>query len=349
MSGNIIYIIGDDAISRSKELSIVVDELAGDEDKSLLVDNFDLANCSTDEDRNEMISNVIYALQSPPFLTSKRIVVLRDVGAATSENCEPLIKYFEDISPTSYLVALQGGGRISVKLTKAWKPLVVQKGIARQAPDEILAQMMKAHSISFGPGVRDAILSHCAEDATKLTSLIDRLVAVYGDKQKLELDDVQDYFGESGNVAIYELANEICSGNVAKSLDILNRMLRTVSSDSGKSMHPLQVISLLANHFRKLATLDDPSISNQNDAHAALGSKGNPYGAKKNWELARRLGSKKLLSCLELMGTVDVAVKGATAIEGDVALELCIISLCEICEDPYSMASKSFSTHFAIV
>jgi len=348
---NVIYIIGDDPIARSKELTKAIDDLLGDEDKSLALENYDLSDASGEDDRIQLLETIVQSLQSPPFLTSKRVVVVRDIGAASSEALESLIAYMEDVSPTSFLVALQGGGRISTKLTKAWKPHVEQRGVARQSPDEVLVVVTKENKMSFEPGVREAILSHCGEDNAKIASLIERLASVYGAGQKLSLEDVSDYLGESGNVAIYELANQICTGEVAKSLDIINRMMRTVASDTGKVMHPLQIIALLANHFRKLATLDDSSIRNQNDAHAALGGKGNPYGAKKSWELSRRLGSKKILSCLELLGSVDIAIKGATAIEPEIAIELAIISLCQICDGDNSSekVAKSFSSNFALI
>src|SRR5690606_713836 len=146
------------------------------------------------------------------------------------------------------------------------------------------------------------------------------------------LDDVGRYLGESGNVAIYELANEITSGSTRRALEIISRMLHSTSSANAKPMHPLQIIALLAGHFRKLGTLDDPSISNQADAHAALGGKGNPYGAKKSWEQARRLGSDTIRSCIDIIGTTDVMIKGANALDGAIAVELMAITLCDLCD-----------------
>ncbi|HMS25528.1 MAG TPA: hypothetical protein PKB15_07580 [Acidimicrobiia bacterium] len=329
---NVFYIIGDDATARSKDLSALVDELLGTEDRSLCVETFDLADADSDETKARFIEEAVNSLSSPPFLTSLRIVVIRDIGAATSDNVAPLISYLENPLPTSRLVAVQGGGRISTLLTKAWKPMVTQRGSARESIADLFTKLTRESTLTFEPGVRDAILAHCGEDSSKLSDMIERLVSVFGAGTKLSLDDVSSYLGESGNVAFYELANEVCSGQTKRALEVVSRMLHSTSAENAKPMHPLQVISLLANHFRKLATVDDPSIRSQNDAFVALGSKGNPYGAKKSWEQARALGSVAILSCIEILGSIDVAVKGGSALEAQVTMELGIISLCQICD-----------------
>lgn len=329
---SVFYIIGEDPTSRSDMLAKTVTELLGAEDRSLCVETFDLADADSDETRARLIEEAVTSLSSPPFLTSKRIVVIRDIGSATTENVSSLISYLENPSPTSLLVAVQGGGRISTTLTKAWKPIVEQRGIARESIADLYSRLTRESKISFEPGVREAIFAHCGEDSSKLAALIERLVSVYGSGSKLSLEDVAGYLGESGNVAFYELANEICSGKTKSALEIASRMMHSTSATNAKPMHPLQIVSLLASHFRKLAFVDDPSIRNQNDAFAALGSKGNPYGAKKSWEQARSLGSETILSCIELLGSLDVAVKGGNAIDAEIAIELGIVSLCQLCD-----------------
>lgn len=329
---SVFYIIGEDASARLKDMAAVVDELLSGEDRSLCVESFDLADADSDELKTKTIEDAVNSLLSPPFLTSQRIVVIRDIGAASSEQVASLISYLENPSPTSKLVAVQGGGRISTALTKAWKTMVEQRGTARETISDVFTRVTRESKISFEPGVREIVFTHCGEDSSKLTSIIERLVSVYGTGSKLSLEQVNSYLGESGNVAFYELANLVCSGKTKQALEIVSRMMHSTSSANAKAMHPLQIVSLLSSHFRKLGLVDDPNIKNQNDAFVALGSKGNPYGAKKSWEQARMLGSTAILSCIELLGSLDIAVKGGNAIDAEIATELGIISLCQLCD-----------------
>lgn len=343
---SVFYIVGEDASSRQKDMANVVDELLGDQDRSMCVESFDLADADSDETKNRIIQDAVNSLLSPPFLTPLRIVVIRDIGAATSDQVTSLVSYLENPSPTSKLVVVQGGGRISTLLTKAWKPMVEQRGTAREKIADVYVRITREARISFEPGVREAIFQHCGDESSKIISTIDRLVGVYGTGSKLSLAEVKPYLGESGNVAFYELANEVCAGKTKNALEIVSRMMHSTSSANAKPMHPLQVVSLLASHFRKLSFVDDPNIKSQDDAFIALGSKGKPYGAKKSWEQARMLGSEVILRCVELLGSLDVAIKGGSAIDAEIAIELGIVSLCQICDTNSGRDSQAVCNDF---
>lgn len=344
---SVFYIVGDDASSRQNDMATTVDELLGDQDRSMCVESFDLADTDSDDAKTRIIEDAVNSLCSPPFLTPLRIVVIRDIGAATSDQVASLVSYLENPSPTSKLVVVQGGGRISTLLTKAWKPMVEQRGTAREKIADVFVRITREAQISFEPGVREVIFSHCGDDSSKMISIVDRLVSVYGTGSKLSLDDINSYLGESGNVAFYELANQVCAGMTKNALEIVSRMMHSTSSTNTKPMHPLQIVSLLSSHFRKLSIVDDPSIKNQNDAFSALGSKGKPYGAKKSWEQARMLGSEVILSCLELLGSLDVAIKGGNALDAEIAIELGIVSLCQICDGDSSWGAKAVCGEFS--
>lgn len=331
LKGHVFYIIGDDTTSRINEANSLVDKILGEQDRSLCVETFDLADADTDELRTSIVESAVSSLISPPFLTPFRIVILREISSATNDNVVSLIQYLQDPVDTSYLIAVQGGGRISAQLTKAWKPLVTQIGSSNEKAVDVFSKAMKENNISFGPGVRDMVMQHFGEDATKINDFFRRLTSIYGGNVKLELEQIKDYLGESGNLAFYELANKVSAGDTKSSLEIVSRMMHTTSSSSAKPMHPLQIVSLLASHFRKLGTVDSPDVKNQNDAHRALGSKGSPYAAKMSLDLSRRLGTKAILECIELLGSLDVSIKGANAIDAEIAIEVGIVSLCQIC------------------
>ena len=327
----VYYIIGEDPNSRSNDMSSTIDKLVGNQDKSLCVESFDLADADSEELRIQVIENAVNSLLSPPFLTPMRIVVIRDIGAASTEEVSSLIEYLKDPTPSSFLVVVQGGGRISPTLTKAWKPVVTQVGTARESVGDLFKRLANEKKLTFEPGERAEIFKHYGEDGSKISSLIERLSNIYNSGSKLSLAQVIDYFGESGNVAFYELANKVVNGESTQALEICSRMLHSTSAQNAKPMHPLQIVALLGSHFRKLALLDNQNIRNQNDAFAALGSKGNPYGAKMSWEQSKKLGSATILGCLEVLGALDVMSKGANAIDSQISIELGIISLCQIC------------------
>ncbi|MFN8016080.1 MAG: hypothetical protein U0R17_05690 [Acidimicrobiia bacterium] len=331
MAKTLFYITGDDEEGKYSELSKLETELLNGQDKSLCVESFDLSNAGEDEEKSKIIESAVSSLISPPFLTPFRIVIISNIGAASTEDVASLLSYIENPVETSYLIVIQGGGRISASLTKAWKNIVEQRGQVKESENDVLKNLIKEHKIKLEPGLNDLILKHYGQDSTKIRGLFSRLESVYGTNSQVGFEEVKPFMGEAGNVAIYELSNDILNGDIKTSLDVVSRMMHSTSSANVKPMHPLQILSLLSNHFRKLATLDDSSIRNQNDAYSALGSKGNPYAAKKTLDASRSLGTRKILTSIEILGCVDTILKGANAIDAEIAIELCITSLCQIC------------------
>ena len=329
----VYYVIGDDPIVKLNECNKVVEELLGGQDKSLAFESFDLSDCDSDEMRTSIIDDAVTALLSPPFLTTLRVVLLRDIGSANKENIESLLRYFQNPCETSFLILLQGGGRILPTLSKAFKPISIQRGQQSEQITDLYARLTRENKFKFEPGVREAILKRVSQDNSKLESIFSRIVAAFGVGSDVSVNDISPFLGEAGTGPIYELANFICSGQTSQALEIVSRMMNTTSLTNVKPIHPLQIISLLANHFRKLATLDDKNINNKNDAHTALGGKGSPYGSQKSWEISKQLGTKKLLKAIIEIGNSDTAIKGETAIEGQIIIELLIIKLCKICEN----------------
>lgn len=123
----VYYIIGDDPNSRSNDMSSTIDKLVGNQDKSLCVESFDLADADSEELRIQVIENAVNSLLSPPFLTPMRIVVIRDIGAASTEEVSSLIEYLKDPTPSLFLVVVQGGGQYLRHSRKALGNLLLLK------------------------------------------------------------------------------------------------------------------------------------------------------------------------------------------------------------------------------
>jgi DNA polymerase-3 subunit delta len=92
-------------------------------------------------------------------------------------------------------------------------------------------------------------------------------------------------------------------------------------------MHPLQVLAVLHSHYRRLLRVDDPSITGEKDAHAALGGKGSPYGSKKAWQQATSLGTDGLRAAYDLLARADLDIKGESGADPQTVIELLVARL----------------------
>jgi DNA polymerase III delta subunit len=81
-----------------------VGELVGKRERSFVVEEF--AGEELD------VAAVVDACRTPPLFSDRRVVVLREAGALTSDQLQPLLSYLEEPMPTTKLVVAGGGGTL---------------------------------------------------------------------------------------------------------------------------------------------------------------------------------------------------------------------------------------------
>ena len=93
---------GGDPALLADAVSSLVHELVGDEDRALVVDDI------TEDDYE--VARIVDAARTPPFLTSRRVVVARHIEQFTrQDDVAPLIDYVADPLDTTELVLVAGG------------------------------------------------------------------------------------------------------------------------------------------------------------------------------------------------------------------------------------------------
>src|ERR1700677_649460 len=106
-------VTGDDASLLNEAVSKLVGELVGKLDRSLVVEDF------AGEDLD--VAAVVDACRTPPLFTDRRVVVLREAGAFSSDQLQPLVSYLEEPLPTTKLVVAGGGGTLPSKFVNAFR------------------------------------------------------------------------------------------------------------------------------------------------------------------------------------------------------------------------------------
>lgn len=342
-----VYVVkGDDPVLRGEVLASVLDELLAHADRALALEEFTIPqrtgvggaatgpSAAGDADANgavgaasraSVVSDAINAAQSPPFMTALRVVVVREIGNLTVADAEPFVRYLADPLATTALVFVAGGGRLPANLTKAWKPVALERGPASEKTADVLVDHARLASIGIDAQARTLIVEHLGEDSGRVPQLVEVLRSTYGEGGHLGVAEVSPYLGATGSIPVYQLNNAIDAGDVPGALEVLLRLLHT--SSQGKPMHPLQVLGLLHHHYRRLLVLDDPAIRTEADAVSALGGKVKPYPARKALEQSRSLGTRKLSEAFDALAQADLDLKGATALPEDAVIEVLVTRL----------------------
>ena len=332
---------GDDPVLRDEVVSRVVGELLGSDDRTLALEEVAVPGRAapgeeTDEPggaegRVQVVAAALNAAQSPPFMTERRVVVLRDAGNLTTGDAEPLVSYLGDPMDTTALVVVAGGGRLPANLTKALKSAkATEVGPGAERTGDVLGEHLKDAGVKLRPDATKAVAAHLGEDAGRVPQFVEVLAAAFGEGATLDVDDVEPYLGEAGAVPSYHLTNAIEAGDVAGALETLHRLLTATGSRQAKPMHPLQILGLLHGYYRRVLRLDDPDLRGPKDAVAAFGGRIKEYPARKALEQARALRANGLREAFDHLGQADVDLKGARALPEDAVMAVLVARLARL-------------------
>lgn len=338
------FVKGGDPILRDDALSALVEELLEGGDRSLALEDFTIPADSRGDadpddagDENAEIAgtpfgSALNAARTPPMMTAKRVVVVRDVGNLGKAEVMALEAYLEDPMPTTELVLVAGGSArgastTSTALEKLAKGAGEVVGPASEKATDVLARELDAAQLSMRPPAAKLLLAHVGEDAGLVPGLVDTLAAVHGPGAELDVPEVEPYLGEAGAVPMWDLTNAIERGDIPEALAVVQRMITVTSPSQPKALDPLQVMGFLHGHYRRLLRLDDPEIRGNDEAAAALGGRMNPKAAGFRLRQARALGTDGLRQAFDHLGRADLDLKGERAIPGDVVMAVLVARL----------------------
>jgi DNA polymerase III subunit delta len=342
---SIVLVTGADPSLRDREVQRLVDELLGGEDRSFALDDHtfagrrragESATDSADADDDAHASEgstelpafaaLTTALQSPPFMTAARVVVVREIGNATTEQAHWLAAWITDPLDGVHLVLVAGGGRVPSALDKACKAAARVVGPpAEQTADVLQMELRDAH-LKFAPEASKRVAAHFGDDAGRIPELVELLHATYGDGATLSLDDVEQYLGELGTAGRFDLTNAIDRGDVGAALEAMHRMLGSTSAVQAKPLHPMQIMASLGYQYQRLLRLDDPSIQTKEHAATALGMK-SAGGARFPLEAAKRLGSDGLREAVGLLAQAELDLRGASGLDDRTVMDVLVARL----------------------
>ena len=306
---------GDDPALVGPAVSELVHQLAGDDATGLAVEDLSGDDVGLDA--------VVDACQTPPFLASRRVVLVREVGRFRADEVESLLAYLDDPLPTSVLVLVGGGGQTPAKLLAAVKKaghvVDVSGRVQRQGPQRVAGRPAQT-----GPGVARSRGHRPPERAPGRRRRppghpARRPASAYGEGAEVSSDELQPFLGEAGGVAPWTLTDAIDGGDTEGALIALKRL--TEAGDR----HPLVILASLHRHYGAMLRLDGADVHDENQAAALIGS--GPYPAKKAMNQAKRLGPPGVARAITLLSDADLDLRGGRAWPEPLILEVLIARL----------------------
>jgi DNA polymerase-3 subunit delta len=297
----------------------LVDELVGDADRALVVDEHGGDGYD--------VGALADAAQTPPFLTDRRVVVGRELHQFKADDLAPLVAYLADPLPTTSLVLVWEAGAVPKSLGEAVKRcggvrVDTDPGTKAAEARSWLAERVAESGLHLDRAAVDALGSTLGQDVGRVRGVLDTLVGVYGEGARLGADDIGPYLGEAGEVAPWALTDAIDRGDIPGAIEVLHRI--------HPSSHALVVMASLHGHVQRMLALDGSGARGEKEAAEVIGAKGSTYPARKALEQGRRLGSDKVAQAVGLLAQADIDLRGGRNGPDQLLLEVLVARLANL-------------------
>jgi len=313
----VVVVTGEDDAMIATEVRLVLDELVGERDPGLVVE--EVAGLGGEE---LDVGAVIDAYTTPPFLVDRRIVVVRDAGRLDKDGAARLIAALDPPPPDASLVLVRGAKAIPAALVKKVAALgrVVDVSIRKAAAKrEFVAEHLRHAPVRLSAGAQKLLEGHLGEELGRLDGILKTLASAYGEGVTIDESMLAPFLGTKGAVPIFDLTDALESGNIAVALGIVSRMM----GPGGVSGH--EILASIDNHVTRAARLQGAPIRTGEDAAEIL--KIHAFPAKKALNLSRRLDVDSLAACLRLVVEADLAMKGRSGLDEQLVIEILVARL----------------------
>ncbi len=277
--------------------------------------------------------DILNALQTLPFLSERRVVIVKNVDKMKAADAERLTDYIANTVDTSSLILLYPGNYKKESIAK--RKELINKCVSskiciavdcRKQYENEVKEFIKSEFTQRGKNVSfDVIARIVDENGTDLLNIsneIEKLSLFAGkDKKNVTEEDIEKVSGFTKEANVYALASEIETKNIKKAMFVLEKLL-------SEGEEPVMILSTIAGTVRKLlnakSMMEEEGISADAVASAL---RIHNYFARAFFANLKKHTMKNLKESMRMVLKADTAIKtgGSDAIS---ALEKAIIFIC---------------------
>lgn len=197
-------------------------------------------------------AEVMDELRTLPFLTGRRIVVLKNADKFISANRELLETYFDNPSPTGILImtftSFNARTNLAKKLGKVGRLISVSQPSAAQLPARLRQYALEAHAKTLQSQASELLIELVGEDLSRLYSEIDKLAVFVADKKSITAEQVNALVGHNRLYNAFDVIDSVIAHDTAGAVDQLRRLF------SQDRTAQYTFIGALAYHLRRMFT-----------------------------------------------------------------------------------------------
>lgn len=303
-----VVLAGDEEFAKSRTLTSALDDLLPPQvDRALALCTYDGA--ANEEQGGPTLARVLDDLQTLPFLSDRRVVVIRDADRFISACREKLETYAAKPSPTGVLVL---ECRAFPKTTRFYKAVVAGGGViheCRKLAGRAVTEFALSEATRLGKRLDRAAAAQLAEllgqDQGLLAGEVEKLALYVGDRPTISLADVRTLVGQSREEKIFAVMDAAAAGDAPGALQLWRSVL---ASDPAASFRATGGLAFVLRRWLTAHELRD-----EGQPVGAIAPKVMMWGRENELQqLLRRLPAARLQRLLAQLARVDAEAKSGT-------------------------------------
>lgn len=265
--------------------------------------------------------NIVNAANTLPFMSERRLVVVRDVDRMDAASLDALASYAKDPAPYTCLVLIAEKMAKNSRLYKAVAGTGVVYEYAAPKRNEYAGEavrLLRERGKRASLAVAQRLVDTVGRDLRRLDAEAEKLATYVGEAEEITENDVAAVATESATASIFELTDAVGDRDVARALRLAGKLM-------GAGETPLGLVAMLTRHVRALIgarALSDRGASPEAMA-PELGMA--PWQAKNAARQAARWQSAELVSALSGLADTEEHMK-TSPVDAGLVLERWIVA-----------------------
>ncbi len=278
---------GEDVFFRERGLTLLKNKFLSNPELNLVCFNGDVE-----------VSDLIASLEGYPFMSNKRVTVVKEFYPKQEQLKSGLKNYLENPLNTSVLAILNEKPCEALKKFESVTVVECKKADASLIVKWIKGECIKAN-VSINGETCGLIGEFCLYDMTRIESETKKLIAYVGDGGEITSETVNEMVAKDTEYKIYEMTDYIGKKNFEKTLELLKDMF-------SKGETPQRIITSLYNYFRRLL---HAAISGKTAGELASAYGVKEFAARKIKEQSAMFKKKALKSAVDFLTDADYKTK----------------------------------------
>ena len=252
-------------------------------------------------------AQIVNAATSYPMMAEKRMVIVKEVQLLSTKSLELLENYVSKPLPTTCLVLVADKAPPKrsplEKIRKSSVSIELKPLYDSQVPDWIRGYLKESNLTITDEALR-LLHANTGNSLRTISSEIEKIKLNMGDRNRIELSDVEMVVGTSKQYNVFELCDAVGSRNLKSSLHILDRMIQL-------GEQPVGILNMLSRHFMILAKIKDLKARRTHDKEIAQKLRIHPYFLGNYVLQANKYNKQQLGRAFELLLSADENLKSS--------------------------------------